>query len=208
MNLSEIRDILQQRVGQQNTLKEQLAEAEDRVVVIQKERQHLDNVQALVQETAKETQETLKYHIEDLIQSALDACFPGKYNFVMLFEIKRGKTEAMFRLNKDGELLDPMESNGGGVADIISFALRLATWSISRTENVLVFDEPFKFLSKNLKPFAGQILSELSHKLDLQIIMVTHDSEMVEIADRKFEVRMKNGVSNVTWEDVVDGRRE
>lgn len=147
--------------------------------------------QALLQQTAKETQEALRFHIQDLVQAALDSIFPGVYTFEVEFEIKRGRTEALLQLDKDGEKINPMDATGGGVVDIMSFALRLAAWSLSKTDNVILLDEPFRFVSANLRPLCGEILQGLSQRLGLQIIMVTHDEEMMAIADRQFVVDQK-----------------
>lgn len=144
--------------------------------------------QALLQKVAKDTQEQLKFHLESLVQSALDSVFPGVYTFQLEFKLARGKTEAEIYLDKDGERINPMDSSGGGVVDVVAFALRVATWAIGRTDNVLILDEPFKWLSVGLRPLAGDILKGLSKRLGLQVIMVTHDEEMIGIADRIFSV--------------------
>ena len=82
-----------------------------------------------------------------------------------------------------------MESSGGGVVDVSSFALRIATWSLSKTNNVIILDEPFKHLSNDLQSRAGEILKRLSEKLKLQILMSTHIEDIIDVADRVFEVR-------------------
>jgi DNA repair exonuclease SbcCD ATPase subunit len=68
----------------------------------------------------------------------------------------------------------------------------------------IVLDEPFKHLSQDLRPKAAEMLKEISSKLGLQIIMVTHDVDLVEAADRLFLVSQRNGISKV----VVGGGRE
>jgi DNA repair exonuclease SbcCD ATPase subunit len=151
----------------------------------------IEKAQAFIQGVAKETQEQLRFRIEDIVQLALDAVFPNEYDFRVVFEIKRGKTEARICLLKDDIEIDPLESSGGGISDIVSFALRLAVWSLGHTQKVIVLDEPFKFLSKNLQPRAGEILSRLSKKLKLQIIMVSHNEDMIGISDRIYSVTLK-----------------
>lgn len=145
----------------------------------------------LIQQAALDTQQQLRYHLEELVQHAIDAVFPGKYTFRVAFEIKNGRTGAQIYLDKDGTRMDPMDSNGGGVVDIISLALRIASWGISRTRPVLLLDEPFKFLSARYRPLIGEMLSGVAHRLGLQVIMVTHDPDMVEIADRVFTIDQK-----------------
>jgi|TARA_Y100000310_G_C20627424_1_gene786734 DNA repair exonuclease SbcCD ATPase subunit len=70
--------------------------------------------------------------------------------------------------------------------------------TLSCRYSLKLLDEPFKFLSKNLLPRASELLKELSEKLDLQFIMVTHLDELTDCADKTFDVKIKKGVSKVT----------
>jgi len=65
---------------------------------------------------------------------------------------------------------------------------------------VIVLDEPFRFLSKDLQPKAGIMLSQLSENLGIQFIMVTHNEAFVEQADTVIEVSQGKGVSRVDQE--------
>jgi exonuclease SbcC len=197
MTLEEIKTKLFEAKGKKDLLNQTLKDKEKAIELKEKRKTAIENIQALIQQTAKETQEKLKYHIEDIVNTGLDNCFPGEYDFNVSFEIKRGRTEAELFLLKEGEKVNPMLASGGGVVDIISFALRISAWALSKTDNVIILDEPFKFLSVNLRPLAGDILKQLSKKLGLQIIMVTHDNEMINVADKIFEVKIKHGKSLV-----------
>ena len=120
------------------------------------------------------------------------------------FVMKRGKTEADLFFVRDGNRVTPLEASGYGMVDIASFALRVAMWSLQRprSRNVLVLDEPLKFLSRGYQSKASTMLKEISRKLGLQIIMVSHSQELIESADRVFGVSIKDGVSGVS---VVEG---
>jgi ABC-type sulfate/molybdate transport systems ATPase subunit len=39
-------------------------------------------------------------------------------------------------------------------------------------------DEPFRFISANYRPAVKKMLEELSEKMQVQILMVTHASEL------------------------------
>ena len=158
----------------------------------------VEKAQVLFQTVAQQTQEKLRFHIEDIVQSALDTCYPGRYEFKVIFEIKRGKTEARIILDREGQELPPQDATGGGIVDLISFSLRLAAWSLSKTDPLIILDEPWKWLSVNLRPLAGEILKGLSTKMGLQIVMVTHDEEMINAADRVFNVKQRAGKSIIT----------
>lgn len=189
--LSFYRDKIGELRGRRDFLKEKIAEAEGRSSVLIQRGLDIEKAQVFIQQTAKATQEQLQYRIEDIVQLALDAVFPDEYLFRVIFEIKRGKTEARMCFLKNDIEVDPLDAAGGGVSDIVSFALRLAVWSLGHTERVVILDEPFKYLSKDLQPRAGEILKKLSNKLKLQVIMVSHIEDMIGISDRIFSVALK-----------------
>jgi DNA repair exonuclease SbcCD ATPase subunit len=168
-----------------------------------KKLQHLEKAQAFLQKVAQDTQEQLKIHVEDIVQLALDAIFPDRYTFEIQFNIAYGKTtaELVFISKQSGHIVDPMIASGGGVVDVCSFALRLACWTLSRgVDKVIILDEPFRFLSKNLQERAGRLLKELSNKLDIQIILTTHLDALIDAADKTISVKLdKQGVSQITY---------
>jgi len=200
MKATDYRKSLHQYQGQAKQLEQTIAQQKTNLATYKLKEIAIDEVDALIQLTAQETQNTLRYHIEDLVQSALDSCFPDMYDFLVDFVIKRGKTEAdMYLLdNLNGkQKVKPTESNGGGLVDLVAFSLRLVSWSLSQTAPIILLDEPFKWLSVDLRPLAGEMMRALSEKLGLQIIMVTHDEAMIDISDRVFKVTKRKGVSNV-----------
>lgn len=161
----------------------------------------LEQSQAFLQKVAQETQQHLKFQVEDIVNLALETCFPGEYTFQILFNIARGKTDAelVFLDQKTGRPVDPMNASGGGVVDLTTFALRIACYALEQgTDNVIVLDEPFRFLSRDLQQRAGEILKTLSQRMQLQIIMVSHIGEIIDVADKVFEVRKgEDGISKV-----------
>ena len=117
------------------------------------------------------------------------------------FEITgRGTTECHLQYERNGNLIKPMDASGGGTIDIALFALRLGSWSLSqpRSRPVIILDEPFRFVSRDKMPLAGQMLKETSEQLGLQIILITHIAELIEWSDKVFETSIKNEVTSIT----------
>jgi len=191
MNIEQYQRKVDQASGKRKMLQDNLSKSKSKLENLKIELEELEEAQVFLQDVAKRTQEKLKIHIEDTVQLAIDTCFPDRYQFKIEFEIKRGKTEARIVFLKDGQEVEPMDASGGGVVDISAFALRIAGWTLSRTDNVIILDEPFKWISNDLQPMAAQVLKELSKTLDLQFIIVTHRPEIIDIADRVFEVKIK-----------------
>lgn len=156
---------------------------------------HIEKAQKLVQHTAKATQERVKYELEQIVNHAMSAVFGDMYSFEIIFEIKRGKTEARIVLLENGNEIDPLDGTGGGACDVLSFALRIALLIVSKGTRILILDEVGKFISENLKPIFYQVLTELSSKLKIQIIAVTHDPLMQ--GDKVIRVLKNKGVSYV-----------
>jgi DNA repair exonuclease SbcCD ATPase subunit len=157
----------------------------------------LEKAQIFIQGIAKETQEKFRFRISEIVQLALDTCWPGEYVFALEFEVQRNRTVALLRFINAGHLVDPTEEDGGGAVDVSSFALRIAAWSLGKTAPIIVIDEPFKWLSDDLKTRAGEIMRELTERLGIQFIMVTHIKDMIDISDKVFMVTKSKGISEV-----------
>jgi DNA repair exonuclease SbcCD ATPase subunit len=152
----------------------------------------------IVQNVAEATQNKLEYHISNLVTAALKAVFPDPYTFELRFVQRRNKTEADLVFIKNGnETDDLMNTAGGGAVDVASFALRVALWSITKSRPVLIMDEAFKFLSVDLQEKASSMLKEISDKLGLQIILVSHLPQIISAADNVIMVENIKGESKV-----------
>lgn len=196
------KDLVMKSKGKLEFLEHQKTILDEKLQAHKRNQLAIEEVQVLIQTVAKETQEQIKMHIEDVVNAAIDTCFPSEYEFSLDFEIKRGKTEAVIRLTKNGFNVDPMEATGGGLVDIASFALRVAAWSLSTSNNILILDEPMKFLSRDLQNKAGEILQEISKELNIQIIMVSHIQDIIGQADKVFEVKKNKNISYVLTNNI------
>ncbi|HQK37953.1 MAG TPA: hypothetical protein PLC81_09960 [Bacteroidales bacterium] len=145
------------------------------------------------------TQQQLQYHISDITTLALSAIFDDPYELIAEFTQRRNKTECDLYFSRDGEKTDPMSASGGGAVDVAAFALRIASWSMQRpkSNNVIILDEPLKYLSVNYQEKGSAMIKELSQRLGIQFIIVTHEPTLASYADRVFEVSIKRGVSQV-----------
>ena len=167
----------------------------------------LERAKLVIQHAAQLTQTSLSYHVSELASLALAHVFGEEgYALSLRFECKRGRTEACFVLiDKEGHEFDPLESTGGGVWDVTSFALRISLWSLKKPRNrpTIVLDEP----GRNLRGQRNQerltsLITDISHRLKIQFICVFQESWGAEFADRIFHVkRVKPAPSVITVEE-------
>jgi ABC-type sugar transport system ATPase subunit len=177
---------------------ESVKSAEDSLGKSAQLKQDLLAMQAIVQSTAMDVQQQLKYNIESIVNLMMDALFPQMYEFKLVFEVKRNKTECRLVLVEDGNEIDPLDSTGGGLADCLATALRIALLIISNKSKVLILDEIGKFVSADKREDFFEIIKKISKDLDIQIIMVTHDQQAINIADKVIKIVKDNGVSRVS----------
>ena len=201
-DIKEYQNKIQQSKGKLNSLINRKNKIGNNLLDIINRSIHLEEAQIFIQEIARQTQEMLKFSICDIVNLSLQTCFPGEYVFDIDFKIERGKTSAKLLFLKNGIEVDPIDASGGGVVDLVSFALRLSAWSLGHTDNVIILDEPFRFLSKDLQPRAGEMMNKLCKSLGLQIICVTHSQEIIENSDRIFEITIKDGISKIISKEV------
>lgn len=160
--------------------REELEEVTTRIETATTEVESAKEAKEFLQSVAKEIQNQVHSRISSLVTRCLEIVMDDPYTFEIEFVEKRGKTEANLLFARNGEQFSPVHSTGGGAIDIASFALRLACLSLSKKklERVLIMDEPFRFVSENLRPRVQQMLEMLSEDLGFQIIMVTHMNDL------------------------------
>lgn len=191
MNINDIRRKLEQKKGQRNQVAKDLKQATSEKNRLEKEARYSEKAQAIIQAVAQQTQNELEYRITEPVSLALSAIWSDPYKQVAEFKITgRGTTECHLGFERGGIVTKPLYSSGGGPIDVAAFALRMSAWSLSqpRSRNVLFLDEPFRFVSKKRLPAAGQMLKEAAKELNLQIVMISHISELIDSADKVFEL--------------------
>ena len=204
-DIPSIRQALSKAQGSRLHLSEALASRELQIARSLEDTAAFEDVQRLIQETAQEVQEGIRFHIQDIVQHALDAIFGDTYKFLVEFTVSRGRTEARLLVEKGGNVMDDlMEDEGGTLVQIVAMALRIAVWTLAPTDNVLIFDEPGNQVSAQYKPVFAEIIRGLSQRLGVQILMVSHDDTYIATADRVFTVTQgADGRSQVTYEDMT-----
>lgn len=147
----------------------------------------------VVQEVAKATQDRLKKRVEPLITAAISSIWKDR-DFV--FELKFKSTAN--RIESIPVVLDgkheqiPKDDMGGGIIDIISFALRVLLWAMddNRSRPTFALDEPLKNMSKGrYLNRAIQMFKNIAEKMGLQLIIVTHIEEINAIANKIYIIK-------------------
>ena len=130
----------------------------------------------IVQEIAETIQREAHSRISQVVSRCLSAVFDEPYEFEIVFEQKRGRTEADLRFVRGGMVVD-YRCIGGGVVDVAAFALRLAALLLTKPalRRLLILDEPMRCVSKHYVPKMRELFLVLAEEMGVQFIIVTHN---------------------------------
>lgn len=141
-----------------------------------------------VSEVGAQSQELLQGYIEETVALALQAVFERDYGFVLDFQVKYRQPRAEFFVERpDGVLVKPKDEEcGGGVSDIVALALRFICFSLEdpAPRPFMVLDEPIKWVDPRHRPQAVEFLIEFVERFVIQLLLITHDKELLEAAER------------------------
>lgn len=197
-DFSELRGHLTLLNGQRSAHVDNHTSEQKKVLYWEQEKDRSKVALELIREAALITQSGIEEGVSLLVTRTLEAVFgEGAYEFRLRFVEKRNSTEAEVFFVRGEEEISPMDASGGGAVDVASFGLRLVFWMLRGKGDVLILDEPFRFLSREHLERASEMVKTLADDLGVQVIMVTHSEELAEAGDKVFRVTNRNGISQV-----------
>lgn len=198
-DVKSLRNKLEQLKGQKIQIEKTLDLLLSEIKTLKRSLHRHEQAREVIREVGLKTQSQLSFHISDLTSLAISAVFDNPYELKVNFVQRRNKTECDLMFARDDMEIDPIEASGVGAIDVAAFALRIASWTMStpRTQNVIILDEPMRFLSADYQEKASAMIKQLSEKLGLQFIIITHEEILTTSADKIFQVSKKKKVSKV-----------
>lgn len=188
------------KLGERELLRKQKKAALNRLEQAESELRDFDLVQILLQQTSEYARQQAKQQIEEIVTSALSVVFGKDYRFIVNIEVKANQPVAEYWLESEGvttQLKPPDYDRGGGVADVVSLALKLAVGELSGIRGPLFLDEVGKHVSAEYAQNVAYFLKEFSSKFERQAILITHNPVLAEIGDVSLQVKQIGGKSKV-----------
>lgn len=192
-----IKKVVYEDVTRRGILQEQYESLAREIVVLQKRMVSADKARIIIQNVAKETQQNLEFHISKLVTTAIDSVFPDEIQFVTRIEIRRKKTECDLLFKEFDQEYNPLQGSGYGPVDVASFSLRISFWSLNRNRPTMILDEPFRNVSPDLQYKVSEMLKMISERLNIQIIMVSHQEDINIAADKTFLAKKIGKVTEI-----------
>lgn len=134
---------------------------------------------------------------DNIIPLFVTSVFGPSYGFRFDKRIDRGRpafTPVVIDNGRDRSV----HSVGCGLKDVLSLACRVTAWTLSaKSTDCILFDEPGKFVSKDLLQSFGETIKYISEELGIQIVLISHDDALIEIADKSFLIEHDDGGSHL-----------
>ncbi len=158
---------------------------------LKKERDSLQIIQKLIRLAQEKVQGKFKKRSGSMATSVIQSIYNKKMEFSLDIKERAGSIQYVPVIRKNGKLYGLKDEGGLGVRDTMGVIFRLVLWTLKgdkRTRPIFILDEPMKFLGGGiLLSKAGRIFRKLSRRIPVQFVIMTHDKELIDIADRAFQ---------------------
>ncbi len=188
------REALVRRTGELDALRAQHERAALTLTEERADQELTVKARLLLEQYSEVEQEQLKEKVTSLVSRGLQTIFGPEYAFRIEMKTLRKQAAMEFTIIRDLVERDPMGSHGGGLVNVIALVLRLTivalTPGLSRT---VVLDEPFAQLSQGYLDGMGRFIRELVDATGMQLIIVSHEPEIADVADQAYHLYRVDG---------------
>lgn len=200
-----LQDLYNEKIIKKKLIEESLQEENKNIEIYRKDMDIYDKKKILLLSASEEARNVSKDIFEDISTNGLQTILGENLSVIIEFGEKNDNPTAEFLIkstyeNGEDVIVDPTSEDGGGAADIVALSSLLTINSLLSEQNssVICIDEPTKFVSKGNSLDVAKFLKNITHDLNKQIIMVTHDNVSHEIADKSYYIELDSfGVSQI-----------
>jgi len=213
---------VQQTVGKRDSLVKDIVKSQRQEEEILLVVDRVTKAKFLLEMFVKSTESQVKDYIEPTITEALNFIFNQNLFFHIVFVSRRGQVEIDFivlpnreienqyqtyltDIEKCKEELEDLVSSykdlnflyGGAIQEVLGLVLRLLLVELLQIKGPVILDEPTSAVHEEYASRVGVFIKSLSDRFKRQIIYVTHSQALASSADKCYEVKKVNEVSQV-----------
>ena len=123
-----------------------------------------------------------------LVTEALTSIFEKDIRFNIKLYSYRNEPAIDVSVIEDNLEVDPQKSCGGGLNDIISFVIKIIFIYLKKSSKIIILDEPLKFLSRDYIEQSSNFIREISKRMNIQIILVSHKPDLEISCDKLINI--------------------
>ena len=178
--------------GQRNLLADQLAVSHERGNAAAQSEKLLNYGVTVLPELEQAWRTNFQTSLATVVSHGLTGVFGEEIKVTVEDRIVRDTASMELKLTHKGvEIGNILDGTGGSIVAVLNVLLHiLLLVSVDPPlRRVLILDEPFRMVESRHLPAIGQLLREMSERLGIQFIIVSHERELEDAADIVHEVR-------------------
>lgn len=189
-------------------VRKEITTLQNKIQTLEDENIALDKCIAILTQAGTISRDNARTHFEKIVTDALQFITQSRdYEFIIQELPNRAKASYEFFIKSTVNGVEciqkPEDANGGGFVDIISTAAKYAYLEIFNDPKImsatLLYDEPGKMISEQMSVKFAEYIKFLGKHYGRQTIMITHNDNLSNVADKTFQVKKdRNGVSTAT----------
>lgn len=186
MSPNEFKSKIDQLKGKQGEIKTRLAENVVEKNCLLKEKADIMKCNKLLAFISQNNQEKIINLFETTISSGLKDLFDDSYDFKFDMGTRGDSSACEFQIQTSefpGWSSIKM-NHGESVAEIIGIVLRMILVKLERRSRpILILDEPSSGVEVDRQPLLSKFIYDICKKFEIQVIAVTHNEGLTEMAD-------------------------
>lgn len=193
--------LLQKDLAVKQLLQKQLADKQTELNLILASVLDHEEAAVVIAMLEKTQQAQLKEKLEKIVSYALSVIFERKYTFLIDFEQRGQQSDALLKvMDEHGNAQELKDAHGGGLQVVVAFILRAIVMMSTQPPltPILIDDEPMVQVSAEYRGKLIEFLRTLAEKAKVQLLMVTHSDDFLELADKCYRFRLVSGKTEVT----------
>ena len=182
--IKELKTLIDKNTFIKDSLEEKKNKIQNDIDEINKETGSLLELKDFLMTVSANYRDQLCYLFTSLVTEALTSIFEKDINFnIKLYSYRNEPAIDVSVIENDLEV-DPQKSCGGGLNDIISFVVKIIFIYLKKSSKIIILDEPLKFLSRDYIEQSSNFIHEISKRMDIQIILVSHKTDLEISCDK------------------------
>lgn len=196
-NLSDLVELQQKLIGVRGALSKKHAQKTDELAKFKEDSLEIQKTKAVLDELIKKFIGFQLDRIKEYVSYGLRTVIADQdITFDCQVTTKNNKPWVdLLTVNSKGIAENALDAFGGSVAQIESLILRVLAILQLKLYPILILDESLNAVSSEYLPATSVLLKELTKQLGIKILLVTHNKEVLNEADRVYRaVETANGL--------------
>ena len=195
--INQLKNIIDRNTFLKDSLEEKKEKIQEDISTINNEASSLTELKDFLMTVSANYRDQLCNLFTSLVTEALTSIFEKDIRFNIRLYSYRNEPAIDISVIEDNLEVDPQKSCGGGLNDVISFVIKIIFIYLKRSSKIIILDEPLKFLSRDYIEQSSNFIHEISKRMNIQIILVSHKPDLEISCDKLITIEKNENRSIV-----------